>query len=367
MRSDWRWAAVAALLAPAATAAADDVKVTFAVRETAGIRRFGYPVHAKLTLPRDAGDKDRFRLLIDGKAAPAQFTPSGGRTVDVDFALNCGPLEKKSLTLECGEKVEPGPEPKGGMKLTAAQGVHTVRSGGLECVVDPAYALLRSVKNGKLEYLHAGKPLAEADRPKVSAVRSGPLAVCLRAAGKGVTVEFTFPRSKSWVEVVVTLDDPDGAVESYSAELPLTLAGKPTLADFGGGSSVYTTLTGSQGAELRGDDRQKQRWAVYTGDKGKSSAFVVPPPDSDARAEGWAHVMDAERCTAAAVDRFGRGVADAMAVKADGTLTLSRRWAKGAKGAKTYRFWLHFVPMPVQVGALTSPQSMMTPLAVSRE
>ena len=31
---------------------------------------------------------------------------------------------------------------------------------------------------------------------------------------------------------------------------------------------------------------------------------------------------------------------------------------------KSLRFWLHFVTTPVQVGAVTSPQSMLAPLEV---
>jgi hypothetical protein len=33
-------------------------------------------------------------------------------------------------------------------------------------------------------------------------------------------------------------------------------------------------------------------------------------------------------------------------------------------GAKRLAFWLHFVGMPVQVGAATSPQAMLAPLQV---
>ena len=34
---------------------------------------------------------------------------------------------------------------------------------------------------------------------------------------------------------------------------------------------------------------------------------------------------------------------------------------------KVLRFWLHFVSMPVQVGAATSPQSMQSPLVIDWE
>jgi hypothetical protein len=80
--------------------------------------------------------------------------------------------------------------------------------------------------------------------------------------------------------------------------------------------------------------------------------------------EGWAHVMDAQRATAAAVAGFGRASAegDRIEVGADGKLRLLRERMGGEH--KQLRFWVHFVSMPVQVGAATSPQSMQNPLVV---
>src|SRR5262245_49511043 len=132
---------LAAALTLPALARAEDGKLTLTVKETAGIKRFGYPVYSKLTLPREVSEKDRFRLLADGKPVVAQFRALKGekKSIGLDFAVSCAPREKKSFTVEYGEKVEPGPEPKDGMKLEEAKGVYTVRSGGLEYVVDPAY------------------------------------------------------------------------------------------------------------------------------------------------------------------------------------------------------------------------------------
>jgi len=190
-----------------------------------------------------------------------------------------------------------------------------VRSGNLAYEVDPAYRWLRAVRDGKKEYVKPGNEIAEKDRPAITVVREGPLAVCLRVRAKGDTsghIDLTFPRSKSWVECEMSADDGKGELALYRVSLPLTLSGKKSLADFGAGSVVYTTLTKGQQAELIADDRDKQRWRVSTGDEGKLSPFVVPEPGSQALAEGWAHVMDADRCTALAVDRFGRGSRDVI-------------------------------------------------------
>ena len=70
-----------------------------------------------------------------------------------------------------------------------------------------------------------------------------------------------------------------------------------------------------------------------------------------------------EATTAIAFADFARYPAteDRIEVAASGKTRLSRRTG-GLR--KTLRFWLHFVTMPVQVGAATSPQSMQNPLLV---
>jgi hypothetical protein len=78
--------------------------------------------------------------------------------------------------------------------------------------------------------------------------------------------------------------------------------------------------------------------------------------------------MDATRCSAVAIDGFGRASHDRILIDAEGRVQFWRDFAaRGAtppKGPKTLTFWFHFVPMPVHVGAATSPQSMLAPLKV---
>jgi hypothetical protein len=64
-----------------------------------------------------------------------------------------------------------------------------------------------------------------------------------------------------------------------------------------------------------------------------------------------------------AVAGFAAGPGAEIAVGADGRLRLWRAFAPAA-GPKRLTFWLHFVGMPVQVGAATSPQAMLAPLHV---
>jgi hypothetical protein len=112
-------------------------------------------------------------------------------------------------------------------------------------------------------------------------------------------------------------------------------------------------------------------WLVEKGPPEKMVPFAEAPSPEAPPAEGWAHVMDASRCTALAVADFGRGGHDRIEIESDGRVRIGRDFAGGQsappRGPKLLRFWFHFVPMPVQIGAATSPQAMLAPLAVAWE
>jgi hypothetical protein len=82
-------------------------------------------------------------------------------------------------------------------------------------------------------------------------------------------------------------------------------------------------------------------------------------------AEGWAHVMDNVACTAIAIADFDQpGNTTELSIDSQARVRIQRQ-VPGVE--KKLHFWLHFVGMPVQVGAVTSPQSMMSPLGVRVE
>jgi hypothetical protein len=398
-----------ALLALPATAAADEApangRLTLTVRETAGIHRFGYPVGVEVPLGRPVREADRFRLLKDGRPIAAQFRPiAGGRepasAVYIDFIISPGPLEKQTYVVEYGPEVTPGPEPKRGMKVEMDKETITVAHPGNLAFVMPRHlvGLLRQVRAGEVEYLKSGSPgllLRTRDRVEVRAggvgavpavakvTRSGPLAVGLRfesnealGGGRQVTsvVDMEFPISKSWVRVTWTLADPKDDVAELGAELRLNVSAAPILVDFGAGSYVYATLRKNESAMLRAgrlDAAKTDRpiWDTLLGPAGKMSSYVVAAPGERRPAEGWAHVMDKQRCTAVAVEGFAEmGQEAELTIDAEGRLRIWRSLAPGGKAEarkpKRLSFWLHFVDMPVHIGAATSPQAMLAPLRV---
>lgn len=360
---------------------------TITVRETAGIRRFGYPVTAVCPLTSAEQSSGHFRLLQAGKPVSAQFTPFPERNVvEVDFAVSLAPGEQRTYHLEW----RPGnaeSASKDGMTVeTQADALHIRNGHELEFIV-PRYLLgfLRQVKVPAFGYLgsgtgglwiqykdaigfRAGGKGPEGEPTRVQVVKAGPWVAKLRfesteplRGGRKVAsvVEMEFPRTKSWVQVDWTVADPNGFIAGLGAEVPLHLNEAPVLVDFGAGSLVYTPLMRGQSALLRGSS---QSWAVDTGPWNERTPYVVGPAGQ--RAEGWAHVMDDQRCTALAIDRFGQHRRnDTIEVTPDRRLTFTKTFPL-ADGVKHLTFWLHFVTMPVHVGAATSPQSMLAPLAV---
>jgi hypothetical protein len=378
------------------------------VTETEGIRRFGYPVHAALPVDRALLDRGQFRLLQNDKPVPAQFSPhrdgeKGPPSVSVDFNVNHAPLEEVRYLIEYSPS---GDAPRAGTEMKAEISKETVKvlhPGNLEFELPrDLLGMLRQVRAGRTEYLRADSPgLFFADKDHIQyragglspdgtattvrVTRAGSMAAGLWFEGNEVLrggrmvssfVEMEFPRSKSWVRVAWTVDDPNGYVAGLGAELNLNVQGEPTLVDFGAGSLVYAQLRRGRttlmraGSLGRKDDASQPAWTTLLGDRNQLSLYVVASKRKDAPpAEGWAHVMDRERCTALAVAGFADvGQESEIRIDADGRLLISRTFARDEmavpRGPKQLTFWLHFVPMPVHVGAATSPQAMLAPLRV---
>jgi hypothetical protein len=138
-----------------------------------------------------------------------------------------------------------------------------------------------------------------------------------------------------------------------------------TLVDFGTTSLVYLSLGPGQEGRLHGGAGP---WEVLRGLPDRLEPFVTGPsqPGPHAAPEGWLHVMDRRRCLAMAVDRFATDADDRLGASAEGRVELCRAFtATKALGVKRLRFWLHFVPMPPQETAATSPQAMQNPLVTA--
>lgn len=382
------------------------------VHETAGIRRFQYPMAVRLHLTDPVTSQTDFRLLLDNRPVLAQFRPAEqGDFVAgwwLDFPVDLLPYQASAYRVEYGAPSPAGPTAKRGHQLIESDALfQVVNEPAIAWSVDRKLAgLLRSVRSGDLEYLRrdsvglvltdrsGNEHVADGNRDgrQVTAqvIRNGPLAVGIRfelvegnleLAGVRSTVDLAFPVFKSWVEVDWRIDDPQGKLAGLGARLDMNLSeptrSLPALVDFGATNLVYVFLPPGQDAVLRSgptsdgpqaaNDGPPPAWEILRGPSDRLEPFVFGPRQfrADTRPEGWVHVMDRQRCLALAVDGFARDTTDQMSVSAAGAVRLSRQFPAGAPDSKTrakqLRFWLHFIPFPLQQTAATGPQSMQTP------
>jgi hypothetical protein len=360
------------------------------VVETAGLRRFGYPVSTVLQSP-GTGPEAHFRLSRDGKAVPAQFRrvtgTHGEPAVALDFNVSMGPRESQVYNLAIGTQVPAKPEPSRGLQVVPVGNHFRVSGTGMTYEVPGDLAgFLARVDGDRKEFVRRGSPgfwlrsnepgAGDGGEPRIDQVRGtiqrqGPLAVGLRfeggwpLAGRGtvpVMAALSFPASKSWVEVEWAVKEAAaGRVAEMGLDLDLAIDGEPTLVDLGARGTVYGTIRGSERLVLAADP--KTGWQVSLR-SGETTVIQALSRDPHEQAEGWAHVMDATRCTAVALADFGRQAHDRIEIAASGRVRLSRTFPANPVIPRSLHAWFHFVPTPVQVGAVTSPQSMLAPLRV---
>jgi hypothetical protein len=387
MRRDVLKAGLSTLLAAPATGAAggEAVAVGLVLRETADLRRFGFPVHA--LLPGDLPGRNA-RLLREGQPVDAQFRriagADGRRALALDFVSGVGPLETERYVVEVGDGVEPGPEPKRAVRVEREGEAFRVTAGGslTYTVGDRLPGPVSGVyPPGRWRACTWGRD--PQGRPsRASATRQGPFAASLHFEGNvdlsgaepsATSADLTFPSSKSWVETAWRLEDPLGVVAGMRVELQLKVEPAPTLVDFGAADTVYGVLRDRERMILDAGDAPGlaglgRPWVVRKGPDGNLAPFALSSRPDAASAEGWAHVMDESRCTALAVARFGRESRDRIEIEADGRVRICREFAGAVAaptaGPKALTCWFHFVQMPVQVGAATSPQAILAPLEV---
>src|SRR6266487_2441135 len=124
----------------------------FHVRETAGLRRFSFPVRASFV--GQAGSLPAL-LLENDKPVPAQFTPLGEGKADVDFNVSIGPWETRAYRVQPAAGGSPVDK---GVTVEQVDGKYTVRHGVEFDVPANMLGLVNQVKGGKVSYLRPGSP-----------------------------------------------------------------------------------------------------------------------------------------------------------------------------------------------------------------
>jgi hypothetical protein len=335
-----------ALMAGCTLAAAVD----FTVSETAGLRRFGYPVSASLELPAGACAHTADARLLDaaGKSLPAQFTAMSHwqdgsvRGLDVDFVLSLAPMETRSFRVDAGTGPQPA-LPKGLSVVETPDEIIVASSAISHRIRRDGNPLLTSIRNGNQEFLAAGGITTTLAAGPVKVIKQGPFNVTLQLG----EIRLEYVSSKSWVKITQRADAPaDLAVDAHFALSPL-----PLLWDFGAGSWLYGNLKKpGESALLR---QGAANWQVFTGEGSEPSLLYA----TGKSCQGWGHLANRERVVAFGMGNYNTEGEPSFHLSADGRLRAAAR-------RKELTVYFHVVGQPVHVTAVTSPPSMLSPLSV---
>ena len=379
----------------AQTATATAERAAVHVTETAGIRRFNYPVHVRV--PFAAGQLSRSenaRLLREDRAdddaeMPAQISaesrwPDGSvRWLSVHFNTSIGPGASQTYLVEYGPGVVPSADRPRGLTLIEDDAADDLQVGSLRfsrtgtpLIASVTYRdeAIGSGRNGFRAAGRGGEIYRLVESAELEILKRGPLYVELRYSGQltsdsGVRVPFVMtvgmPNSKSWVKMAAIVDDPAARVRELSLDLPFALGPHPWVWDFGTERWTYGALRGENDAVVlttvvtgENSSRSSSSWEVRLERDGRQQIYEA----GEGAVGGWGHLQGAGEVVAFAVEDFGAQ---------PGTY----RVALGGAGQTTFGFsparptrehrltvYNHYVSTPVQIGAATSPSSMLNPL-----
>ncbi|HYA18844.1 MAG TPA: hypothetical protein VEF06_15325 [Bryobacteraceae bacterium] len=359
------------LIAAFAVAAASAESLSIRVTETAGIRRTAFPASARVHV----GDTPA-RLSLNGKDVPAQFTAAAGGWLDVDWNVTIGPGETQTYTLEYGPSVKAAEPPRG---LALKEEDDAVQIGAVR-FSKSGTPLLLSVKyrgeeigqgvNGVFVTDDAGRKydLSKAGTVKVEFPKRGPLVASLGWSGQiqidgNYSVPFTItaemPNSKTWVKISASVEDPQKRVREIGVGTPLAFGPLPWVWDFGTARWTYGSLRNAADSVTMTQTAAGD-WTVETGQQ----MYEKSPAGNTAPVE-WGHFQDGKEVVAFALER-GAQQNGTWRVSLDGRGQAMYRFGPVAPSTHhEFAVYQHFVTTPVQIGAATSPASILRPLEVS--
>ncbi len=330
----------------ASPAAAEPIR--FSVTETAGLRRFGYPVTVSLESDRGAIEGIEQARLIDAAGAelPAQFTamskwPDGSvRSLDVDFATSPAPLETQAYCVETG--VRPTQPVYKGLSVTETPDEIIVASSAIKHRIRrDGKPLLTSIAFGTNEFIGASGITTTLAPGPVEVLKRGPFNVTLKLGD----VRLEYVSTKSWVKITQRA----GSATDLAVDAHFALTKLPLLWDFGVNSWLYGTLAQpNQSVSLRVG---AAGWQVFT-----ARGTAVPSLYAGGKdCEGWGHLADNDRVAAFGMMACGADGEPRIDLSADGRVRIAAK-------REELTVYFHVVGQPVPVTAVTSPPAMLSPL-----
>ena len=382
-----------------------DVLARVRVRETAGIRRFLYPLTAHVTLTPDV-DVSRLRLeSVQGNSIPMQLVPWRGGKQRLDFAVSLDPMQGRTdYLLRTGGEAADIPDPlhltyQDGNRLQSVQKRFEVTLGPLGEICDVLYdkvphltepesrtehtaGVLRTDPENKM--FERGLYTAEQTRAELNVdeveIGGGPLSAWSRTRGvynddcpAEITSEIT--ACKSWVMLNYRLEQPKPG-ESIYFYLPLG-------SNFAARPATRTTFDcGVDGIYGRADDfgaflnwfaptaeDASIRWEIgrsHVYENGRNLSpidYVGKSSAAEFQRQRWFHLVNGTQAVAVAVTKMPPAW-QSLAVSLRHHIRVQFVLAETITGPAEFGVCYHFLNNVSAIAAATNPQSILLPPVV---
>lgn len=345
------------------------------VVEPAGIRRFLYPLEARIAY---VGSPGLVRVAEESGALVPSATTGDPYGSTVDFAISLAPNETRRLLVVETDEVPDIPDP-----ITIS-----IDANDYVRAIQPRFSH-RIDSEGRIESViydhvqHLAEPATitlddqEAiGRMSTPAAAGAGLAGRLTYSGKYMplddsvhfTTTYRITSCKSWIDVRHRIENaPAGARVTFT--MPMSAApGATTTCDFGVGNGLY--------GKLQAGTTERIVWNIEMAAPPKwwvgSCALDSPTVRIDCEGEVspdslpgclWLHWVDRDKALAVAITRLDPACERAsIGLSADGTIKLSFFGAgKGAGAAMEYGICWHFLNDIPPIAAATTPASILLP------
>ena len=350
-----------------------EVLVRIRIRETAGIRRFLYPLTASVALPIDVHPQ-HLRLSDGEKDIPVQVSHKS--EFRVDFAISLDPHAEQELILSTGKSSAGLDDPlilttrKGDKLLSNRQrrfAIDLQDNGIIGEVVYDSVAHLRR----PLEITRNGVFALNSSRifhkvaPDFSALCAWASASCRYPDGVAGGTNAEITACKSWATVTHTVKDAQPNDEVVFT-LPLAITSPTLTCDFGVGGYVFGKLD-SAATEIvwhtEFGEAPYAKWTVatagrvdYVGEVETAEAFI---------SQRWFHLIDSNKALAVAITRLPEGC-QSMTVRLthDGDVSIAFKLGGKAETVAAFGVCYHFLNDVPAIAAATNPQSILLPPVV---
>ncbi len=359
-----------------------DVLARIRVRETAGIRRFLYPLAATVELPTGIDSTSLGWSGSRGDAVPLQILPVSDREHRLDFALSLAPMEERTFELTAGGFRFPIPDslhveaaPDGDLHSRQERvSFDILRDGSIHQVTYDGLSHLRETSR-VINMIYAGSatPVIKATRSEI-----GPLTTRLTTEGthtldhmtrEGRTVQIRkmpfkttteITACKSWIKKTFSSEASSGWI---IFDLNFSTSSMPLLCDFGIGGGIYGKMTAAANLalyveEVKDDVRQ---WKIFVTDENgrhvreECRGCTSTPWQS----EMWFHLIDADKSLAVALTQVPAASEINIRLTASGHTSIE--FIGNGNGPSEFGVCYHFLNNVPAIAAATNPQSILLP------